>query len=81
MPPCGGCTCGAAFRLMPYFGCTRPTLGVRCVKIFEGVKRGLFIKSPLLRVSFMAFLFDNFFFAPTPAKKKWAWNLMMERKE
>ena len=48
---------------------------MRRVKIFEGVKRGLFIKSPLLRVFPLAFLFVSFFFAPTPAKKKRVWSL------
>ena len=39
-------------------------------KFLGEFKRGLFSKSPLLRVSFTAFLFDSFFFAPGATKEK-----------
>ena len=41
-PPCSG-----ANRLIRYFGCARRITGVSCRKVFRGVKRGLFSKSPL----------------------------------
>ena len=44
--------------------------GVSCQKVFAGVKRGLFSKSPLLRVSFTAFSFCFFFFCATLLKRK-----------
>ena len=65
-----------AVGLSESVGRTRRKHSVCRIKIFEGVKRGLFIKSPLLRVSLLAFLFVSFFFAPTPAKKKRRRNLM-----
>ena len=77
-------------------GCTQRKHGICRVKIFEGVKRGLFIKSPLLRapaagnrVSMFAagmfvwhFLFASFSFVPPcPKEKEELWNLIIEWKK
>ena len=48
-PPCGYRARAGANRLARYFGCTRPTSRQQFPKVFRGVKRGLFSKSPLLR--------------------------------
>ena len=68
----GGAVWHLAVRLTGWYailGALARHPGVSCPKVFRGVKRGLFSKSPLLRVSFTAFSFCFFFFcAGAPGK-------------
>ena len=71
-----GTPCGGANRLTRCFGITHPKFGVSCVKVFEGVGRGLFVKSPLLRVSPWRF-FSIAFLCAYAIKEKRVWMLAM----